>query len=306
MINLIGNINIDLIMAQVSHRPDFNEEHMVDEMIIRPGGLANVVYPLAKLNERPRLISAIGNDQFGDMIVKEMGPLIEDSLVRINTPSAVSVSVVDQLGSRYFVTYSGHFYGMTDDIVKRCIDFEKADACFLYGYFLMPNFGVEETQGCLMRAKENRQLIFFDANSAIDGWSEKSCNEIFSLLPYIDYFMPNDEELLHLTGASSIEEGVEILFNKGANQIVVKCGDKGATAYLKNDVIHHSGYPTKAYDTTGAGDSFNAGFMYKLVNGSDMKTALAFGNALASIVVSRKDNRYPDITEIEEVLNIKC
>jgi sugar/nucleoside kinase (ribokinase family) len=305
MINLIGCLTADLILAQVKDRPDFGEEHMVDDMIIRPGALANTIFPLAKLGVKQNVISLLGKDEFGDKIYQELQPLIVDNIIRTEVPTPLSVSVVNDVGSRYFVTYSGNLYQVKKEIVDQAAEFEGAKATMFYGYFLIPEFGVEGTKECLERAKLDGQLTFFEANSAIDGWSEKSRQEIYALLPYIDYFMPNDEEIIQLTGAESIEEAVSLLFTKGAKNIVVKQGSKGASLYTMGQEYHHPGYPAVAYDTTGAGDSFNAGFMYKLLQEDTITNALAFGNALASIVVSRKENRYPSIEEIEQRLGLE-
>ncbi|WML58640.1 carbohydrate kinase family protein [Neobacillus sp. PS2-9] len=304
MINLIGCLTADLILAQVKDRPDFGEEHMVDDMIIRPGALANTIFPLAQLGVKQNVISSLGKDEFGEKIYQELQPLIVDSITRTDIPTALSVSVVNHVGSRYFVTYGGNLFDFTKEIVEKAPGFEKARATMFYGYFLIPNFGVEAAADCLRRARSCGQITFFDANSAIDGWSEKSRQEIISLLPYIDYFMPNDEELLFLTGLDSIEESIKFLMANGAKQVVVKRGSKGASLYRDDEALHHEGYPTTAYDTTGAGDSFNAGFIYKLLNGGSFSDSLACGNALASIVVSRKENRYPEIQEIEERIKV--
>lgn len=304
MINLIGALTADLILAQVNDRPDFGEEHMVQDMTIRPGALANIIFPLAKLGVKQNVISLLGKDDFGDKIYQEIHPLIVDNITRSDIPTALSVSVVNNKAERYFVTYGGNLFHFTKEVMDGVVEFEKAKATMFYGYFLIPNFGVEATVDCLKRAKSCGQLTFFDANSAIDGWSEKTRKEIFSLLPYVDYFMPNEEELLHLTRLDSVDEAVMVLLAYGAKQIVIKRGSKGASLYKGKEVFHHEGYPAVAYDTTGAGDSFNAGFIYKLLNGvENYQEALAFANALASTVVSRKHDRYPKIHEIEEKLN---
>jgi sugar/nucleoside kinase (ribokinase family) len=110
MINLIGNLNADLILAHVKERPNFSEEHMVDHMMFRPGGLANLIYPLVKLGVKPRVIATLGKDDFGEKIYQEMLPMMEDGITRTETPTAISVGVVNQTGSRYFVTFSGNLY----------------------------------------------------------------------------------------------------------------------------------------------------------------------------------------------------
>ncbi|HZG76631.1 MAG TPA: carbohydrate kinase family protein, partial [Paenibacillus sp.] len=260
MINLVGILTADLILAQVKERPDFGEEHMVDHMIMRPGALANTMFPLAKLGVKLNVFSQLGTDEFGEKIHEELAPLIENALLRTETPTVLSVSVVKDDGARYFVTYSGNAYEFTKEVVDELPAYGEAKAMLLYGYFLAPKFGPEGAIACLRQAKADGQLTFFDANSAIDGWSEKSREEIYSFLPYIDYFMPNDEELLKLTGLASEEDAVAELFRRGAAVVVVKQGARGATAFTRDGRVSHPGFPVVAYDTTGAGDSFNAGF----------------------------------------------
>ncbi|MEB3103561.1 carbohydrate kinase family protein [Ferviditalea candida] len=298
MINLIGNLNAELILAQVKDRPDFGQEHLVDHLMFRPGGIANMVYPLSRLGVKPRVIATLGKDQYGKQIYDDMKPLIEDGIMFTDRSTALSVGIVNQTGSRYFVTYSGDLYDFTKETVKRVKHFEQAKLSFYYGYFLLPNFTSEDALDCLKKSKELGQITMFDANSDINGWQPETRREIIDLLPNIDYFMPNNEELLHLTGESEIDKAAEILLTHGARNIVVKQGENGAALYSLNSKIHHTGFPTKAFDTTGAGDSFNAGFAYSLLQGADHREALAFGNALASIVVSRKEERFPTVDEI--------
>lgn len=300
MINLVGNLNADLILAQIKKRPDFGEEFLVDDMILRPGGVANLIFPLAKLGVKPRVIATVGYDDYGQKIYDEMLPLMEDGITRTEIPTAVSVAIVKEDGARYFVTYRGNFDHFTKETIEKVTQFEEAKATLFYGYFLLPKMGVDGAKECLIRARNAGQLTFFDANSAIDGWSEKSKQDIMELLPYIDYFMPNDDELVYLTGMQDMEEAVQYLFLNGATNIVVKRGKEGASFYSQNQTIHQKGFPVKAFDTTGAGDSFNAGFIYSIVQNQDIQQSLVFGNALASFVVSRKEDRYPTLEEIEE------
>lgn len=302
MINLVGILTADLILAQVKDRPDFGEEHMVDNMTIRAGALANTILPLAKLNVRQRIYSVLGRDKFGEDVFREIQNKIENRIVRTDTPTVLSVSVVQEGGARYFVTYSGNAYEFKQELIENDPSFTEADATLLYGYFLAPELGPDGAKACLARAKASGQVTFFDANSAIDGWSEKSREEILSFLPLIDYFMPNDEEILHLTGCATVEDAAAVLLERGATTVIVKRGKEGASAFTHNGAVHHQGFPVVAYDTTGAGDSFNAGFIYSVLNGQEMERALAFGNALAAIVVSRQTDRYPEVEEIEQAI----
>lgn len=292
-------------MAHVKHRPNFGEEHIVNHLLVRPGGLANMIYPLFKLGIKPRVAATLGSDEFGDAIYQEIRPMMEDGIIRTSSKTALSLGVVHESGNRYFITYQGHLEDFTLGTLQSVKNLDQAKASFFYGYFLLPNFGFEGTLVSLRQAKEWGQVTFFDANSDTEGWGDKQRSEIFNLLPYIDYVMPNDEEALQLTQTSEVEEAANLLLDKGAKCVVITQGSGGATAFTSQERIHHPGFPTEAFDTTGAGDSFNAGFLYARLQGHSLERSLTFANALASIVVSRKENRYPSLQEIEsQMMNV--
>lgn len=101
------------------------------------------------------------------------------------------------------------------------------------------------------------------------------------------------------------EESVQHLFAHSADLVVIKHGVEGSYAYSKSgDVFRAKAYKTKVLKTFGAGDSYASAFLYGLVSGKDIETALKYGSASASIVVSKHSSSeaMPTVAEIEELI----
>ena len=105
---------------------------------------------------------------------------------------------------------------------------------------------------------------------------------IFDLLPMIDVLFMNETECLHYTRCENIEEGARKLAEK-AGMAVIKLGKKGALAVKDGEVFVAPTYKVSVKDTTGAGDSFNAGFIYGYLSGMTMDECLKRGNGCGSL-----------------------
>ncbi|MBQ4113740.1 MAG: carbohydrate kinase family protein, partial [Clostridia bacterium] len=105
---------------------------------------------------------------------------------------------------------------------------------------------------------------------------------IFDLLPLIDVLFMNETECRHYTRCEDIEEGARRLAEK-AGMAVIKLGKKGALAVKDGEVFKAPTYKVEVKDTTGAGDSFNAGFVYGFVSGLPLEECLKRGNGCGSL-----------------------
>lgn len=106
------------------------------------------------------------------------------------------------------------------------------------------------------------------------------------------------------TGGSN-EESVNYLFDHSADLVVIKHGVEGSYAYSKSgEVFRAQAYKTKVLKTFGAGDSYASAFIYGLVSGKDIETALKYGSASASIVVSKHSSSeaMPTADEITQLI----
>ncbi|MGI2329102.1 carbohydrate kinase family protein [Planococcus sp. YIM B11945] len=299
MIGLVGNLNIDLILSHLNEQPKFGSEYVMESSILRPGGIANVLLPLSELGEKPLIVSLLGNDYYGDLIYKELQPKVVDGIKRTESDTSLSIGVVNQSSERFFLTHFGNLTEFTYETVKSAKQLPECRAVMFYGYFLLPNFGYDGTRKALVDAKNQGQTTFLDANSDIDGWNEEQVQEILSLLPHIDYFMPNKEEASYLTKQSEPENMIRVFKENGAKNVIIKNGPAGSIASIDNQIYRDEGFDTNAIDTVGAGDSFDAGILYGFHHDFSPEKMLEFANALASIVVTRSLDRYPSLEEIQ-------
>lgn len=123
-------------------------------------------------------------------------------------------------------------------------------------------------------AKQKNCLIFCDTSK---DRHHKGLQKVKEFLPYIDYFMPSYDEAAELTGKTDPDEMASILFEHGANAVVIKQGSKGAVLYKKDAKTSCDAYPCNVVDTTGAGDHFCAGFIASILSGLSEVQALHNG-----------------------------
>jgi sugar/nucleoside kinase (ribokinase family) len=104
-------------------------------------------------------------------------------------------------------------------------------------------------------------------------------------LPHTDYFLPNDEQLLGLTGAGSLEEGAAATLALGVACVAVTCGASGALVSTTSGNQRVPAFDVDVVDTTGCGDAFSAGFLTGVLAGREPAEAAVLGNATAAQVV---------------------
>ncbi len=118
----------------------------------------------------------------------------------------------------------------------------------------------------------------------------------------VDVFGPNESEALRLTGAANVEAALAQLADI-APTVVIKRGAQGALARAGEQVILSPALPVTVRDTTGAGDCFNAGFVYGYLSGHDLAGCLSRGNICGGLaVVSRGKDSLPTAAQVDELM----
>jgi sugar/nucleoside kinase (ribokinase family) len=107
---------------------------------------------------------------------------------------------------------------------------------------------------------------------------------IAAALPHADYLLPNDEQVLGFTGASSLVDGCRALVEAGAGCVAATAGSRGAVAVTAMETVEVPAYEVEVVDTTGCGDAFSAGFLRGLSLGGDLRSAAELGCATAAQV----------------------
>ncbi|MBU8789340.1 5-dehydro-2-deoxygluconokinase [Oceanobacillus caeni] len=308
----IGRACIDLNAAEYN-RP--MEETMTFTKYVG-GSPANIAIGSSKLGLKAGFIGKIPNDQHGNFIKQYM------SEVGIDT----SNMVVDQEGHKAGLTFTeikspeecsilmyredvADLYLNPDEVNEDYI--KQSKILLVSGTALAKSPSREAVIKAVSLARKNDVKVIFELDYRPYTWASKEETAIYYSLiaeqsdvvigTRDEYdMMENLEE-----GEGNNEATVNDLFNHSPELLVIKHGVDGSYAYTKaGDVYRGLAYKTQVLKTFGAGDSYASAFLYAIVNGKDIETALKFGSASAAIVVSKHSSSeaMPTVEEIESLI----
>jgi len=280
----IGILVADVISKPVDEIPERGKLGLIDSIELYTGGCAvNAAIDLAKIGLSTALIGKIGNDGFGKFIsgtLKEAGVDISGLVVGEKSSTSASVVLSDPSGERTFLHCLGANAEFTDTDVNFNI-IENSKIIFIGGSMLMSSFDGEACGRVLKRAKEMGKYTVLDT-----AWDSKGrwMEVLRPCMQYIDLFIPSYEEAVKLSGKEAPEEIADVFISMGVKIAVIKLGKDGCFIKTNNGEKHL--IPTyshiKPIDTTGAGDSFVAGFLTGVTKGWGMYECGKFANAVGT------------------------
>lgn len=294
-----GDVNIDIVVPGVESLPAPGSE--VDVPVMETfvgGGAALFTLGLAKLGLKPVFQGSIGKDMYGAYIrnlFRELG--VDDSLLLDSDTKKTGISIsFTTEKDRCFLTYRG----TNEGISLKYMDLDKlpgAKHVHVTGYEGATNHA--EYLDMLTKIHAMGDVtVSFDVGWDMTGvWYEG----IFDLLPMIDVLFMNETECQHYTRCDDIETGARKLAEK-AGMAVIKLGKTGAMAIKDGQKYFAPSYKVTAVDTTGAGDSFNAGFVYGFLQGLPMEECLKCGNGCGALSVTKLGGNtgFPFRAELEK------
>jgi sugar/nucleoside kinase (ribokinase family) len=305
---VVGNLNADLILYPLKEYPSWGTEVVTKSMDWRPGGVANALLSLSGLGVGATALANIGSDTIGD----EMLSILKKSEVDVshikrseNVRTAVCIGLGREDGERSFVTYLGHLELFDIDLVlSQRGAWKEAQYILVSGYFLLPALGFQGTQRLIDEVHAEGKQVILDVGWDTSGWPAPSVQDVLELVKNVDIFLPSLNEARAISGESSPESCLERLSEQCRGFVIIKLGEAGCIAKAKEGTFQYPAFPIKALDTTGAGDSFNAGVIFGLLRRWEIRKTLRFANALAALVITRpKGTGYPTFKEVKNYLN---
>jgi len=278
---VIGELNVDLILNGLSSVPETGKEKLAEQMTLTLGGSSAIfACNLSAFGSKVAFIGRIGDDYFGRNILDtlsekkvDISKIIKDK--EVNTGATIVLNYNDD---RAMVTYRGAMSRLTaGDIAGEVLS--EAGHLHISSYFLQP--GIKKEIGKIFeRAKNSGLTTSFDMQ-----WdpAEKWDLNVEEVLPNVDIFLPNRQELMNITGEKKVEDGLKKIM-RHSNIVVVKMGSKGSVLANKDKTVFKESFLNKnIVDAIGAGDSFNAGFIYKFISGADLEECQIFGNLMGAV-----------------------
>ncbi len=289
-VTVIGPAIIDVLASGVGTDIFEKKSHRLDDIRLSFGGNAlNESVVLSRLGVNAELITKLGDDESGKKVldfISDNGISTDKVKMASGLKTAINVVLIDQLGERFFLTDPDtNLRKMEYDDIA-CHTDAMADMVCFPCMFTSPLMGIPEMSSLFdgIKSKSGRTLIL-DMTNAKNNETIYDMKEIFART---DYFLPNEEELMSISCGLSPEEAARQILSWGTRAVVIKRGGRDTLLCFDEGIIPVPVYKVeKVADTTGAGDSFGAGFIYGLTKGMSIRDCVLFGNATASCTIEK-------------------
>lgn len=282
---VIGELNVDLIVSGLPTLPALGRE-LTCTGLSRALGSSSAIFSraLAGLGAQVDFMGKVGDDDNGHFMLAQLQE------VGIGTQGVV-VDPAVQTGVTISLTYPHEKAQVTflGSIADYCLDDVNLDALGEYAHLHMASMylqtGLQSAfPDLLRRAKE------LDLTTSLDpGWDPKEQwnSVLLEALSALDILFVNEHEVKAIAKSESVSRAA-IALAQQVDLVIAKLGPEGALMADQGGVLKSPAFPVQVVDTTGAGDSFNAGFIYKyIVEGGSKSQALRFANACGAIAATR-------------------
>lgn len=264
----LGTCNIDFLM-NVPRFAVADDEVDTEKLTVSLGGsAANFAIKTSTLGLKTGIMARIGNDNFGNYISTSFkeNNVNTERLVPIDEKTGMAFIAVDDSGERSIYTYMGansKFELLKPDI--RLI--KNSEILHLTGMYIEV---VEE-------ASKHANILSFNPGALLASFGMKAIEDI---LARTDILFLNKKEVSILTD-EDCATGAKLLVDAGVKMVVVTLGKDGSILYTGDQEVHQASNIVKPVDTTGAGDSFAAGFINGFLRNKDLPNCLKDGNSSA-------------------------
>lgn len=278
---VVGELNVDLILNQIHPFPEVGKEVLAETMNLTLGSSSAIFASnLSCLGPKVSFLGMLGNDSFGKLCLQTLQQKgVDTSLIKISDTVKTGATIVMSFAEdRMNVTHMGamEHYSIKDISDS---DLQKARHMHFSSVFLQPAMH-KDIITLFKRAKALGLTTSLDTQ-----WdpNEKWDLDLKTLLPLVDVFIPNEEEIKCLTKTSTVDDAIKVVQNLG-NIIAIKRGNKGSTVLYKGQQIVKAPFlNTQVVDAIGAGDSFDAGFISKFISKFPVEDCQEFANLTGAI-----------------------
>jgi len=280
---VVGELNADLILQDIPSFPEIGKEKLAKNMILTMGSASAILATnIARLGLKVGFVGKLGRDQLGKIVTDTLKERkVDCSGIAEDGSVQTGVTVVLSFPKDYaMITYMGAM----DSFSLEDVDFnylKKARHMHFSSFYLQPKMRPRCAE-LFSRAKEMGLSTSLDP-----GWDpQEKWEDILPVLRYVDVFLPNEQEMIHISGTPTVEEALKKI-SQAIPTIVVKRGSQGALCMNKGQTLGVGAYQITPVDTTGAGDSFNSGFLYQWLTGGNLHNCMKYGAACGAIATTK-------------------
>jgi sugar/nucleoside kinase (ribokinase family) len=279
-----GEINPDLILTG-DVNPEFGQvEKLVDSAALTIGSSSAIfACGAALLGLRVAFIGVCGDDIFGRFMLDEMqkrGVDVSNVIIRSDGQTGLSL-ILNRGVDRAILTYPGLIAALRESDISDPL-LQSARHLHVASYFLQTNLQ-PDLSNLFQRARAFGLTTSLDTNyDPSESWLGFD-----ELLSVTNIFLPNEKEVLSLSEESTLNLAADKLGSK-VETLAIKLGAEGALGVCSDEKVRVTSIPVDVVDTVGAGDSFDAGFLYGYLNGWSLEKSLRLGCICGGLSTQRE------------------
>ncbi|PLS05359.1 carbohydrate kinase family protein [Neobacillus cucumis] len=283
---VLGELNVDLIFSGEDITPEWNREKLVDhfEQVLGSSS-AITACVLAGLGHSVYFVGVVGDDPFGHFCINQLNTKgVKTNFVTIDPKLKTGVTLsLSTSKDRALLTYMGAIPKLKKEYLPKGL-FQMADHIHFGSYYLQQDIR-QKWKEIFSEAKRSGVSTSFDT-----GWDPDNqwhSSDLLELLEFTDFFIPSEDELFHILNINQLSDIPENLPQK-RGMVAVKRGKHGSVLFDNNGTsLHVEAFLVNPIDTTGAGDSFNAGLISGYLANKRGEELLRFANACGALATLR-------------------
>ncbi|MBO8160421.1 MAG: carbohydrate kinase family protein [Thermosipho sp. (in: Bacteria)] len=267
-VTCIGKANLDIFYYVDTLEHEKN--HIAKEFYYYAGGKAtNVAINLSRLGLKTALISAIGNDIFGQKLLE----ILEKENVKfngsiVNASTSLTSIIVDDLGKNTIFHNLGANSLLSPKLIPENLSF----------VFIQSGIPIKS----LIKAINSSKRIFLELSET------SQFDQLKNYLKKVEFVSLNESELNNIFKTDNLETNLELL-SKYTNNIFLKMGEKGLLyKTTSGKIFYKPAKKIKVKNTTGAGDAASSAFIFGIINNWDIEKILSFSIDYSSKIVKSK------------------
>lgn len=277
---VVGEINPDLILRG-DVTPAFGQvEKLVDDATLTIGS-SSVIFAcgVARLGLRVAFAGVVGDDVFGQFMVSQMlARGIDTSAIVLEPSLHTGLSVIlSRATDRAILTFAGSIAALRYEQIDLAM-LDRARHLHLGAFFMLDALRPDVPR-LFSEARQRGLTTSLDTNyDPTERWD----GGLRQVLPLVDVFLPNEAELCAIGGSPDPDAALAALAQQ-VPIVAAKLGSYGGVARRGSTIAHAPALPVAVVDTTGAGDTFDAGFIYGFLHGWELAATLRLACACGSL-----------------------
>lgn len=282
----VGDSVADILIL-VSRLPISDEDTVTGERKQRQlGGSSNFLIQARRFGLSVGIIDSVGNDELGSYYLKGLKSEDVDVSrisIKVGLSTAYCIVLIDRWGQHAYIGFEGATQYLTPEEVEQEY-ISGSRLLYVSGYTLLASPVREAVIKAVEIASRSNIPIFFDPGPKL---TEIPIEKLKKLISVSRVILLNEREIDLIEEANCTRDSARKLLRKGPKAIVIKRGPEGCWICTDSEFIEIPGHRVKVVDTTGAGDAFNASFVFGFLMGWSIKKSAVLANAVGAVKVTK-------------------